>query len=97
MLGPVPLLPWRGGAEISVIFEARPHPSGPLHEGMVRCGSGARACVRCAWHDSEFLLTTGEDVRGPPAPSWGKSAVTPRGYGRSRMSGHGLQHREPLA
>ena len=59
-----PLLVVRSGDGVEVLSDVCSHLSGPLSEGRL-VGTGADACIECPWHESRFLLATGEVVHGP--------------------------------
>jgi nitrite reductase/ring-hydroxylating ferredoxin subunit len=68
MLGEVPLLILRDGADVHVLADRCSHLSGPLSEGEITDG-----CVTCPWHGSRFRLRDGAVVRGPataPQPAF---------------------------
>ncbi|HEY0934665.1 MAG TPA: Rieske (2Fe-2S) protein, partial [Trebonia sp.] len=60
LLGDVPLLVVRDGAEFQVLADWCSHMSAPLSDGEFADG-----CVTCPWHGSVFRLADGSVVRGP--------------------------------
>jgi nitrite reductase/ring-hydroxylating ferredoxin subunit len=60
LLGEVPVLVVRQGADIHVLADRCSHLSGPLSDGEIEDG-----CVTCPWHGSVFRLRDGEVARGP--------------------------------
>lgn len=60
MLGDVPVVVIRDGADIHVLADRCSHLSGPLSDGDYSGG-----CLTCPWHGSTFKVRDGAVARGP--------------------------------
>lgn len=78
MLGDVPVVVIRDGADIHVLSDRCSHLSGPMSDGEYDDG-----CLTCPWHGSVFRVTDGGVARGP--------ATAPQPVFRTRVTDGILQ------
>ncbi|WP_438388641.1 Rieske 2Fe-2S domain-containing protein [Actinopolyspora saharensis] len=90
MVGEVPVVVVRDGAELHVLADRCSHASGPLSDGTLswRAGSSGNApCLQCPWHGSVFRLSDGGVEHGPataPQPTFHTRVVGGRVQARVR-------------
>jgi nitrite reductase/ring-hydroxylating ferredoxin subunit len=78
MLGDVPVVGVRDGADFHVLAAHCSHLSGPLSDGEYSDG-----CLTCPWHGSSFRISDGKVARGP--------ATAPQPVFQTRVTGGTLQ------